>query len=275
MHDPRARLGGEVSDVAVDGGTIEVEALGAGPPVIFVHGWTLDRRAWRPQVEGLAGRFRTIAFDRRGFGRSTAPPDPAREPADLAAIGEALGLDRFALVGMSQGARVALAFAARHRDRVTALALQGAPLSGVAPDPGEDEDIPLEEMTALAAAGKRDAMRRLWRGHPLMRVEGLRATAGVDGMLADYEGRDLTAPGRALAVTRADLARVAAPALVLTGADEPPWRHKVARVLAGALAHAERTDIPGGGHLCNLSRPDEYNAALARFLDSAIPERIH
>lgn len=270
MGDARSRFGGAVAEVAVAGGTIEVEALGAGPPVVLVHGWTLDRRAWRPQVEALSKRFRAIAFDRRGFGRSSAPPDPAREPADISAIADALRLDRFALVGMSQGARVALAFAARHPGRVSALALQGAPLSDVVPDPGADEAIPHAEMTRLAAAGRIDAMRRLWRRHPLMRVDGLRADAALDAILADYAGRDLLEPGRPLDVTRADLARVAAPALIVTGANEPAWRHKVAGVLAGALPRAEPVDIPGGGHLCNLCRPEAYNAALVRFLESAL-----
>ena len=61
----------------------------------------------------LADRFRLVAIDRRGFGRSTAPPDLNREVADLVAVRDALGLDRMVLVGMSQGGRVALHYRAR------------------------------------------------------------------------------------------------------------------------------------------------------------------
>ena len=51
----------------------------AGTALVLLHGWALDRRAWQPQFGELASRFRLVAIDRRGFGRSTAPPDLATE----------------------------------------------------------------------------------------------------------------------------------------------------------------------------------------------------
>ncbi|MET0310258.1 MAG: alpha/beta hydrolase [Sphingomonas sp.] len=264
-----SRFGSIVAEVPVHGGTVEAEALGDGPPVLLVHGWTLDRRVWRPQVEALASRFRVIAWDRRGFGRSTAPPDLVREPDDLAAVADAFGAERFALVGMSQGARVALAFASHHPERVAAIAVQGTPLSDVASGEGEDEAVPIAEMTRLAAAGELDAMRRLWRAHPLLDVHGAKADAELDAIIADYEGRDLLALGAPLDVTTADLARLRMPILAITGREEPVWRHKVADSLARAV-EATRLDIAGGGHLCNLCQPGFYNNALIGFLESAL-----
>jgi pimeloyl-ACP methyl ester carboxylesterase len=264
-----SRFGSIVAEMPVHGGTIEVEALGDGPPVLLVHGWTLDRRVWRPQVEALASRFRVIAWDRRGFGRSTAPPDLLREPDDLAAVADAFGAERFALVGMSQGARIALAFASRHPERVAAIAVQGTPLSDVASGEGEDEAVPIAEMTSLAREGRLDEMRRLWRAHPLLEVHGPKAGAELDAVIADYEGRDLLAPGAPLHVTTADLARLRMPILAITGREEPVWRHKVADSLARAV-EATRLDIAGGGHLCNLCQPGFYNNALIGFLESAL-----
>lgn len=265
----RARFGGDVVDVTVKGGTLEVETLGEGPAVVLVHGWTLDRRVWEPQVAALAGRFRVTAFDRRGFGRSTAPPGAWREPDDLVAIADALGAARFGLVGMSQGARVALAAAIRAPGRVAALALQGAPLDGMQKGESADEAIPIDAMVALADAGKLDAMRALWRAHPLMQVAGEEAGALLDAIVADYAGRDLTVPGPPLAVTARELHRVRAPVLVVTGAREPVSRHKAAAVIAGGT-RAQRVVIPDGGHLCNLDRASVYNPALARFLETAM-----
>jgi len=263
------RFGGIVAEVPVHGGMLEAEALGAGPPVLLVHGWTLDRRVWRPQVEGLAARFRVIAWDRRGFGRSTAPPDLLREPDDLAAVADAFGAERFALVGMSQGARVALAFAGRQPERVSAIAVQGAPLSDVDSADGEDEAVPLAEMTRLAVEGQLGEMRRLWRAHPLLAVNDAEAAGELDEIVGDYGARDLLAPGLALDVTTADLARLTMPILAITGRDEPVWRHKVADRLARTV-QATRLDITGAGHLCNLCRPDVYNQALIGFLESAL-----
>lgn len=264
-----SRFGGMVAEIPAHGGTIEAEALGEGPPVLLVHGWTLDRRVWRPQVEALAARFRVIAWDRRGFGRSSAPPDLVREPDDLAAVADAFGAQRFALVGMSQGARVALAFASRHPERVAAIAVQGTPLSDVVSGEGEDEAVPIAEMTALARDGELDAMRRLWRAHPLLGVHGGKAVAELDAIIAEYEGRDLLAPGAPLHVTTGDLARLRTPILAITGREEPVWRHKVAERLARAVA-ATRLDIAGGGHLCNLCQPALYNHALIGFLEGAM-----
>jgi pimeloyl-ACP methyl ester carboxylesterase len=100
-------------EVDVSGGVLAVESAGAGPALVLLHGWALDRRVWAPQ-KPLADRFRLIALDRRGFGDSTAPPDLAAEVGDLLALREAIGLGPLILVGMSQGARTALQFALRH-----------------------------------------------------------------------------------------------------------------------------------------------------------------
>lgn len=264
MRSEHGRLGGAVADVAVEGGAIRVEALGSGPPLLFVHGWTLDRRVWEFQAEALAGRFRVIVFDRRGFGQSSAPPDLSREPDDIAALADFFALKRVALLGMSQGARIAMAFAVRHPERICALVLQGAPLTGV---PGGDEAVPLDDMAALAARGQLDAMRRLWRGHPLMEVAGSRAMASLDRIAADYVARDLLMPGGQLDVTAADLAALRMPLLAITGERESAWRRRVAALIAEATG-GTRLEISGGGHLCNLSEPEAYNAALVRFLDT-------
>lgn len=269
MSDVRARFGGETVEVAVEGGRIEAEALGAGPVLLLVHGWTLDRRVWAPQVAALAERFRVIAFDRRGFGRSTAPPGAGQEPRDVLAVADAFGAGRFALAGMSQGARVALAAAICAPERVAALALQGAPLDGLLPG-DEDEAIPVAAMAALAGAGRLDAMRALWRDHVLMRVEA-EAAALLDAIAADYAGRDLLAPGSSLAVAAEDLTGVRAPVLVVTGEREPASRQRAAAAIA-AGTDGQRLAIPGGGHLCNLDRPELYNAALARFLETAMAQ---
>ena len=103
--------GGQLHHVPVPGGDLVVEVAGAGPAIFFLHGWTLDRRQWRGQG-ALADRFTLVAWDRRGFGQSSAPSDLAEEAADVARVAAALGLDRYHLVGLSQGGKVALSHAA-------------------------------------------------------------------------------------------------------------------------------------------------------------------
>ncbi|NJP31477.1 alpha/beta fold hydrolase [Micromonospora sp. HSS6-12] len=85
---------------------------------------------WREQVDALASRHRVIALDLRGYGESELPPAPFANHDDVAGLLDALGIERAALVGWSFGGAVAIDTALAHPDRVTALALLGAAVSG-------------------------------------------------------------------------------------------------------------------------------------------------
>lgn len=261
-----AHTGLEQLDLAVDDGAISYTRAGAGPAVILLHGWTLDRRMWTPQLEALADNHLLIAPDRRGFGRSSAPPDLAREADDVARLLDAAGAARAVIVGMSQAGRVALDFALRFRDRTNGLVLHGAPLGGVVPGPSADETIPISEYAALVRAGRLDEMKRRWRTHPLMQTATPGAAACAEAMLADYQARDLAAESSAM--EEVDTAGVSTPTLVITGVQDTPWRRRAGDALAKAIANASRVEIEGAGHLCNLCAPAAYNAALGRFLSA-------
>src|SRR5262245_46573822 len=93
----RRRHAGRVPRLQVEADvSLFYEDVGAGPPVVLVHGWPLSRRFWEPQIGPLAeaGR-RVVVYDRRGFGRSSQPwhgYDHDTFTADLAALIENLGL---------------------------------------------------------------------------------------------------------------------------------------------------------------------------------------
>ncbi|MFN3288571.1 MAG: alpha/beta fold hydrolase, partial [Sphingomonadaceae bacterium] len=198
-----SRLGGDSLDLPVAGGQVRVEVLGEGPALVLLHGWTLDRRVWMPQ-RVLADRLRLVAPDRRGFGQSSAPPDLAREPDDVLALADALGIGRFVVAGQSQGGRVALHLALRAPERVAGVLLLGSALDGLegtAPEP----PVPLAAMRAALEAGDAEAMRRLWAAHPFLAVREPATRRLVAAMVADYAGRDLLAAAGSLPVTAEDL----------------------------------------------------------------------
>lgn len=250
-------------EVAVAGGTVPIAMAGEGPPLILLHGWSLDHRMWRPQVAGLADRFFLIMPDRRGCGRASAPPDLLREADDVIAIADFLGLDRFALAGLSRGAVVALDVARRHGARLSALAVSGAPLPALVP---RDEAIDLARFTALAAAGDLAQLRAEWAAHPLMQTRSREAAALVAEILADYDARDLLAPSAMPGLPREVLASLMMPVLSMTGADDTPWRRACARALAAIAPRARHLELPGAGHLANLDNPGAFNDALAGFI---------
>jgi len=256
-----------ILDVAVPGGAVAVEWAGEGMPILLLHGWALDRRVWAPQMEGLADRFRLIAIDRRGFGRSSAPPGLAAETGDVLTVMMALGIDKAVIAGMSQGGRVALRFAVTHPDRVAGLILQGAPLDGFAPAPRREDSIPLTSYAALVREGRLERMRELWRGHALMRAAAPDARARIEALVAGYQGRDLLNPGPDSVASLAEaLEDVYAPALVVTGEHDTPWRQLVGDALAYGLPHSHRARIAGADHLCNVTHPDAYNDLAAAFV---------
>jgi pimeloyl-ACP methyl ester carboxylesterase len=255
--------------IAVDGGSIAVERAGEGLPIVLLHGWALDRHAWRPQLDRLSDRFRMVAIDRRGFGESSAPPDLGRELDDLIAVQDALGLGRMLLVGMSQGGRVTLHFAREHPERLCGLALQGAPLEGFEREPAVEEAIPLDHYAALARDGRIDEMKREWLGHPLMRPGGAASAEGFAMLLESYRALDLLAGiAHGLDPIAGDLSSIRVPALVITGEHDTPWRQLAGDAIADGLPIAQRATIAGGGHLCNLTHPAEYDRKLAAFAES-------
>lgn len=256
----------EVRTIGVRGGRIELDVYGEGPPLFLLHGWALDRRVWAPQIEALAANFQLIIPDRRGFGRSTAPPDLALEADDLTVIRRSLGLDRIAILAMSQAGRVALQFALSHPDSLWALILQGAPLDGFHPEERVAEAVPLDSYRALARTGNLRHVKALWRTHPLMRMPQDIAQS-LDQLVEGYEGRDLAAdrsPSLHSIVER--LGDIWAPSLVLTGEHDTRWRQLVGDALAYGLADARRATIPGAYHLCNASHPTQFNDLVGLFL---------
>lgn len=263
---PSSQASSRALEIGVRGGSIALEIVGEGLPLVLLHGWALDRRVWEPQVAALAAAFQVIAVDRRGFGRSTAPPNLAGEVDDLVVIRKVLGLPRMAIAGMSQAGRIALQFALAHPDGTSALILQGAPLDGFLPGPRPPEAIPLASYSALARAGELERMKSLWRRHPLMRATPA-CRELLDRLLADYGGRDLLAPAPSPLVSIAgSLEDVYCPTLVVTGEHDTPWRQLVADALVYGIPNAARATVPGAGHLCNLTHPDAFNDLVANFL---------
>lgn len=277
MEDPKDRDAWSLSAgenhtgrVRVPGGELEYDVFGrlkyGGPaPLIFLHGWTLDRRMWEPQSAAFAGRS-VVLLDRRGCGESSAPYDLSLEADDVIAVADHLGFDAFVLVGMSQAGQVAAEVALAHPSRLAALVLQGVRLGPVA-ESGQP-DIPLDAYRDMARSGRLDAMKSLWRDHPLMRPVDPGRQAAIDAMLARYDGSDLldhTRPRHALAWDA--LSRLTTPTLVVAGDRETPLRREVAAQLSDALAGATQLEIETAGHMCNMCAPTAYNAGLCAFLE--------
>ena len=247
------RIAGPTGRLALDDG-------GSGPAVVFLHSLAGNSGQWAAQMEHVRKTRRATGIDLRGHGRSEPPSDGQyrieAQVADVDSVVDALGLERFALVGHSFGAGVALEYAAARPARVTHL---------VVADPiGDGTQTPEAEirpfLEALDSPAYTETIEGYWSG-----IAGSNG-AVLERLLADLRAtpRETVVPGLHAVMAydpKPALGRLRMPALaVVTPANDFPYSmHKV----GSGLPHRV---IEGTGHWLQIERPAEFNRILDQFL---------
>jgi pimeloyl-ACP methyl ester carboxylesterase len=256
---------------------LHVETEGEGPVLVLGHGFGGSARNFRAQSRALAGRARVIRFDARGHARSEAPADataytPEAFVDDVARVLDAAGVATAVVGGLSMGAGIALRFARAHPDRTRALVLAAFPAG---PDvPGSYAAVAEPFAAAIEARGL-DAAGAEWVWGPRSGLDPAAADLVRKGFLEHPPHavaailRGVIAAQPTLATLRAEAARVTAPTLVIVGARDR-LSIEPSRTLASALPHARLVEIADAGHLVNLARPAEFNAAVGGLLDEVV-----
>jgi 2-hydroxymuconate-semialdehyde hydrolase len=266
-----AAIGTTMPKLALPGVELAFDDLGAGPPVLLLHGFPSTRRLWCDVAPALAeAGFRALAPDLAGYGESCAAPgvrvDMASQVRFMAELLDALGIARAAVVAHDVGTAAAQLLATGAPERVRALAL----IDGVHLGEWAMEAVrPLQRWDDAEAARLQPVLlRRLGRTAPLR--EMLAAYAGEEG------GRRLLRAARDLDPAQTSglagaLRALRVPRAVLWGErDEYLSLDGVGRPLAALLA-TELVPLPGG-HFTPLDCPRELSAALLRFLRSVPAE---
>jgi 3-oxoadipate enol-lactonase len=249
--------------------TIHHEVRGDGPAVLLVHAGIADSRMWAAVADRLvAAGHQVVTGDLQGHGRTPLAPGVVSNAGDLLTL-----LD---VVGASFGGRVALELALRAPGRVAALALLGSALDEfdasdelAAFEAEEEAALEAGDVDAAIAAtvrtwvtrGGRDSDPAVVELVETMERDAIAAQLGVD---AELEEHDPPVARR--------LGEIAAPALVVVGADDLEDFHRIAARLAAELPGAsDVVTVAGAAHLPALERPDEVAAALVPFLRAARP----
>ena len=251
-------------ELTVAGARLRFRDEGAGVPILLIHGWTLDLDMWEPQARELRDSFRVIRYDRRGFGLSSGSPSLSHDVADAMALCEHLRLQSVALLGMSQGARVAAHIAAGNPEWVSHVVFDGAPAGIMSGHESAQNDIPIARYRELARTGE---FLKEWRNHPLtqLRTRDAQSQELLQRMLERYRAEDLLqVDAQGLPPVPAESIR--APALIISGALDLASRIRAADALARSLPESERALVPEAGHMPNLDNPRVYNDLLRRFL---------
>lgn len=231
---------------------------------MLLHGWALDLNYWDITTDLLVRDFSVLRFDRRGFGLTQAAHEPAHGVGDLAAVLDAAQVERAVLLGMSQGARLAIRFAGAHPHRVRALILDGAPAFE-----GEPE-LPVGKYRHLLTTAGEAALHGALLAHPLMQLQTREEAAMrlLHASVGRYRGADLSQPAAVLPPP--PLGAVDTPVLILNGGRDTVERRSAGRTLQQTLPGARRFELPGAGHLAALDDPGAYVKAVRSFL-AALP----
>lgn len=248
-----------------------LDSHGTGPVLLALHGHFGQGRIFEPLAHALSGRYRVIAPDQRAHGLTPPADDltPEAYADEAAALLDALGLPRAAVLGHSMGGAVAFVLAARAPERVEALLVADMTVRNLEPETFPVLDCsawPRRAPTraalgaALEARGIPDAGYFLESAREF--ADGWGFLFGTGAMMRSqraFEG-DLSGHWRASRQ----------PALLLRAEHSFLLTPRTARAMAGERPGTELVELPGCGHWLYADDPDGFADAVGAYLDRVL-----
>lgn len=260
-------------DAQINGLTLAYTDEGKGMPVVFVHGFPLNRNMWAPQVQALSRQHRVITVDLRGHGESDAPLwryTMEQFADDLTGVLDHLSIQQAVMAGLSMGGYILFAFYRKYANRVNALIL-----SDTRAQPDTDEgragrfnmaqsaytqgsgaiaDVMLSKLLCPASLHTRPEL--------VQQVRGMITAMTLGGMAGDLMGMADRPDSVPL------LSTIACPTLIIVGELDLATPPSDAHLMSEQIPGAQLKIIPGAAHLPNLEQPEAFNDAVRSFLAS-------
>lgn len=244
---------------------------GRGLPILFIHGFPLGRAIWQPQIEALAKNFRVIAPDLRGHGESEAPAGVYNMNTfadDLNTLLEERQSGPVVLAGHSMGGYISFAFYRRYPQKVHGLVLfcTRAGADSEEGKAGRESLAQRAEREGAAAVAEQMLPKMLAatstssRPDLVAQVRQIMLATSINGLAGSLRGM----AARPSSVNL--LPQIAAPTLVIAGADDLIIPTQEAETMAQAIPNAQLHLISNAGHLASLENPSEVNDRLRDFL---------
>jgi pimeloyl-ACP methyl ester carboxylesterase len=261
-----------------DGVRLYYEETGSGIPIVFVHEFAGDHRAFEPQVRYFSRRYRCIAYNARGYPPSDVPSDGERYSQDRArddirAVMDALTIDKAHVVGLSMGGFATLHFGIGYPERARSLVVAAC---GYGAEPGQRQKFQ-EESEAWAkrfdALSMAEAAKAYALGPTRVQFQNKdpRGWREFADQFAEHsrEGAALTQRGvqkrRPSLYDLVDRMRgITAPTLIMTGDEDWPCLEP-GILMKRSIASAALVVMPNAGHAINLEEPAAFNQHLADF----------
>jgi 2-hydroxy-6-oxonona-2,4-dienedioate hydrolase len=248
------------------------EMDGSGFPLVFVHAGIADNRMWNEQFHVFAEKYKTIRYDRRGFGKTKMVAGDFSLHGDLYEVLKALDIKQAIFVACSQGGKTATNFTLEHPEMTKALVLVGSALGGFefnGESPKQEAEIEEAE-----AAGDLERVNELeiqvWidgQGRTPDQVDPkVRELAKDMNWIALQTPQDLgnEIPLDPAAVNR--LSEIKVPTLVVIGDRDTNWAQAASDFLAKNIPNAKKIVMNNVAHLPNMEKPEEFNEHVKIFL---------
>jgi pimeloyl-ACP methyl ester carboxylesterase len=262
-----------------DGVKLYFEETGSGLPVILVHEFAGDLRSYEMQMRHFGKRYRTIAYNARGFPPSDMPEQVSsysqgRAADDILAVLDHIGAPKAHIIGLSMGGFATLHFGMRHPSRALSLCIGGC---GYGAELDKREAF-RAEADIIAAAIRNDGMaafsERYAYGPTRVQYENKdpRGHAEFKAMLAEHSavGSANTQQGvqkerPSLYTLVEEIKRITVPTLIITGDED--WPCLMPGILMKQnIPSAALAVMPNSGHAINIEEPEEYNRIVGDFL---------
>lgn len=248
----------------------EISGKEDGPPILFSNSLASTLHMWDPQMPAFQKHFRVVRYDSRGHGRSSAP-DGAYSIETLVedAIGllDHLGIDKTDFCGLSKGGMVGQRLATLHPNRVARLVLCDTSCYMGPPELWEGR---IDTASADGMAGVVDATIMRWFTEPFQKSDP-QAVDKVREMILNTPPAGFMGCCRAIQSMdqRETIQAIAAPTLVVVGADDPGTTPDAAREIQKRITGAKLVILPEAAHLANIEQPKLFDEAVLGFLGKA------
>ena len=262
---------------AVGGVKLHYDEVGHGTPLVFVHEFAGDAQSWRLQTAFFARRYRTIAFNARGYPPSDVPEDPGaysqqQAADDIKGVLDALGIAKAHVCGLSMGGLATLHFGLCYPDRARSLVVAGAGYGS------DDPESNRKDVEQVARRFETEGMEKTgeFYAHGPSRVQLLEKDP-----VGWQEFRDRlcagSAKGHALTMRGVQMRRptvysleerlkaLEVPTLIVTGDEDEPCLEP-ALFMKRKIPMAALVVLPKSGHAVNLEEPEAFNRAVLDFL---------
>jgi pimeloyl-ACP methyl ester carboxylesterase len=264
---------------ADDGVRLYFEEAGSGHTLVLVHEFAGDLRSWEQQMRYFGKRYRTIAFNARGFPPSDVPEQvssysQARAADDILAVLDHIGAPKAHIVGLSMGGFATLHFGLRHPQRALSLCIGGC---GYGAELDKRETFRAEAdviANMIRSEGMPAFAERYAYGPTRVQYENKdpRGHAEFKNMLAEHSaaGSANTQQGvqkeRPSLYTLVDeMKRIDVPTLIITGDED--WPCLMPGILMKqSIPSSALVVMPNAGHAINIEEPEEYNRLVGDFL---------